>query len=153
MTLQDVRRRGPDFPVGASWDADGIVVCSAGPDSAEIMRISASGGKGEPLVTLKDGYATDAQMLPGGQAVLFTIVHNRDTKIVVQSLKSGERKTLIEDGSAARYVPTGHIVYAVGGTLFAVQFDLRRLEIVGGPVPVIEGVMRDFNGGAEFSIS
>src|SRR5262249_18207856 len=33
-------------------------------------------------------------------------------RIVVQSLKTGERKILIEGGSAARYVPTGHIVYA-----------------------------------------
>ena len=33
-------------------------------------------------------------------------------QIVVQSLETGVRKTLIEGGSDARYVPTGHIVYA-----------------------------------------
>jgi serine/threonine-protein kinase len=76
--------------------------------------------------------------------------------IVVQSLRSGERKTLIEGGSDARYVPTGHLVYALGGTLFAVPFDLRRLEITGGPVPMVEGVRRGITlsgGAAEFSVS
>ena len=42
---------------------------------------------------------------------------------MVQSLKSGERKRLIAGGTDARYLPTGHLVYALGGTLFAVVFD------------------------------
>ena len=49
--------------------------------------------------------------------------------IVVQSLRTSERKILVEGGADGRYVPTGHIVYAVGGTLFAVPFDLRRQEV------------------------
>ena len=76
--------------------------------------------------------------------------------IVVQSLRSGERKTLIEGGSDARYPPTGHLVYALGGTLFAVLLDLRRLEVTGGLVPIVEGVRRGitFTGGAAlFSVS
>lgn len=60
----------------------------------------------------------------------------------MQSLDSGERKTLIEGGSDARYVPTGHIVYALSGTLLAVPFDVRRLQVTGGPTPVVEGVRR-----------
>ena len=85
-------------------------------------------------------------MLPDGQTVLFTLRASAgaadawDTaQIVVQSLKTGARKTLLEGGSDARYLPTGHIVYALGGVLFAVPFDLRRLEIEGGPVPIVEG--------------
>jgi serine/threonine-protein kinase len=79
-------------------------------------------------------------------------------KVVVQSSRSAERKTLIEGGSDGRYLPTGHIVYALGGTLFAVPFDLRRLEVTGEPVPIVEGVRRgvspDLNTGvAHFSVS
>ena len=58
------------------------------------------------------------QMLPDAQTLLFTVgasTGSRDrwdrARIVVQSLRSGERKTLIEGGSHARYVPTGHLVY------------------------------------------
>ncbi len=38
------------------------------------------------------------------------------------------RTMLIEGGSDARYVPTGHIVYALSGSLYAVAFDLRPAE-------------------------
>src|SRR5207342_2817390 len=88
------------------------------------------------------------QLLPGGQAVLFTLATGTGAdrwdkaRVVVQTLKSGERKTLIDGGSDARYVPTGHLVYALGGVEFAVPFDLRQLAVTGGPVPVVEGVMR-----------
>ena len=49
---------------------------------------------------------------------------------------------MIDGGSDGRYVPTGHLLYAVGGRLFAVPFDVQRLEVTGEPVPVIEGVRR-----------
>src|SRR5262249_7195347 len=42
----------------------------------------------------------------------------------------------------AAYVPTGHLVFAVGSTLMAVPFDPVKLERHGGPVPVLEGVAR-----------
>ena len=75
---------------------------------------------------------------------------------MVQSLRSGERKTLLEGGSHARYVPTGHLVFARGGVLFAVPFDLKRLEVTGGAVPIVEGVWRTpgaNSGAALFSVS
>jgi Tol biopolymer transport system component len=76
----------------------------------------------------------------------------------VQSSGSAERKTLIDGGSDGRYLPTGHIVYALGGTLFAVSFDLQRLEITSEPVPIVEGIRRgnapDLNSGvAHYSVS
>jgi WD40 repeat protein len=61
-------------------------------------------------------------------------------------LKSGERKTLLEGGSDARYVPTGHLVYALSGSLYAVPFDAQRLVVKGAPVPIVEGVSRDTAG-------
>jgi dipeptidyl aminopeptidase/acylaminoacyl peptidase len=76
-------------------------------------------------------------------------------KIFVQRLRpAGARKLIIEGGTDARYVPTGHIVYAYQGTLFAIPFDLKRLEVTGGPVPVVEGVRRaPPSGTAQFSLS
>ncbi len=63
-------------------------------------------------------------------------------QIVAQSLRTGERTVLVEGGSDARYVPTGHPVYALGSALLAVAFDVDRLEVSGGPVPVVQGVQR-----------
>ncbi len=118
------------------------------------------------VVRVKDSeVAHGPQLLPGGQHVLFTVTTATASdrwdraQIVVQSLKSGERKTLVEGGSDGRYLPSGHIVYALSGSLLAVPFDVRRLEIKGGPTPVLEGVLRSVNatntqtGTAQFSVS
>jgi serine/threonine-protein kinase len=145
---------------GMSWGADGIVF---GQGRNGIMRVSASGGQPELLVRVKEGeQAHGPEMLPGGQAVLFTLATSSGAdrwdkaQIVVQVLESGERKTLIDGGSDGRYVPTGHLVYAREGVVFAVPFDVRRLEVTGRPVPIIEGVRRsdgDLTGTANFSFS
>ena len=134
-----------EAPFGLSWDRDGIVFGQP----IGIMRISPDGGKPEVLVRAKNGELLfGPQVLPGGETVLFTVATSPAVEswnravIVVQSLKTGERKTLVEGGADGRYVPTGHIVYAVGGTLFDVPFDLRRLEVRAGPTAIVEGVMR-----------
>lgn len=49
---------------------------------------------------------------------------------------------MIDGGADARYLPTGHLVYAVSGVLFAVRFDPERLVTEGGATPVVEGVRR-----------
>jgi serine/threonine-protein kinase len=149
-----------------NWDASGIVFNQAGKG---IMRVSANGGQPEVLVGVKDGEMMHGpQVLPGGEWVLFTVgtgaiaSATADTwdkaQIVVQSLKSSERKTLVSGGSDGRYLPTGHLVYALAGVVFAVPFDLRQLAVTGGAVPIVEGVRRSTNatgrtGVAQFSVS
>jgi Tol biopolymer transport system component len=149
-----------DRPLGISWGPDGIVF---GQRSKGILRVSPNGGAAEVLVRVKDTELVHGpRVLPGGQHVLFTLATGTapdrwdKAHIVVQSLKSGERRTLIEGGSDARYVPTGHIVYAVSGRLFAIAFDLRRLEVIGDAVPIVEGVSRgatSATGASHFSFS
>jgi eukaryotic-like serine/threonine-protein kinase len=151
-----------DLPWGMSWDGDAIVF-GQGPKG--IRRVSANGGTPEQLVTVAGSDLTaHPQMLPGRRAVLFTLataasegeIRWDSARIVVQTLGSDERKVLIEGGSDARYLSTGHIVFAQGATLFAVPFDEQRLEVTGGRVPVVEGVMRNSfigDGSAHYSVS
>jgi Tol biopolymer transport system component len=49
---------------------------------------------------------------------------------------------LVTGGSDAVYVPTGHLVYAVGNVLYAIAFDAARLRTSGSPVPIVTGVQR-----------
>jgi eukaryotic-like serine/threonine-protein kinase len=149
------------YAYGLTWGADGILFVER--DKA-IMRVDPDGGAPTALVPLTDGEAVQRpQTLPGGQHLLFTLATGSGpdrwdrARVVVQSLTSGKRKTLFEGGSDARYLPTGHIVYAVGGSLFAIAFDAQRLEVRGSAVPMVEGVRRSGPslslGGAQFSVS
>src|SRR5262249_51457982 len=74
-------------------------------------------------------------------------------RIVVQSIKTGERKTILEGGSDARYLPSGHLVYAVAGRLLAAPFDVDRLVVTRSAIAVVEGVSRSASGIAHFSYS
>ena len=146
---------------GMSW-SEGIVFARA---SEGIFVVSPNGGKPEQIVRLEnDEAAWGPQILPNGNAVLFTVAKNRSSaadrwdnaQIVVQSLTSRERKTVVEGGSDARYLPSGHLVYAVSGSLFAVRFNLSTRTTAGERVPILAGVRRSvgFNSGtAQFSVS
>ncbi len=134
-----------DNPYGATWGADGHIVFG---QRAGILRVSADGGTPEVLIPMDSDdneRGHGPQMLPDGRTVLFTLRTTAswdESQIVTQSLETGERRVLIAGGSDARYVPTGHLVYALGDTLLAVPFDLARLAVTGGPVPVVDGVGR-----------
>ena len=96
------------------------------------------------------------EVLPGGEAVLFTILKGRgaeNMEIAVLDLATGEQKVLLAGGSNPHYASTGHIVYGVDGTLRAVPFDLNRLELTGDPISVLEGVMSHAGGAVQFSLS
>jgi hypothetical protein len=93
-------------------------------------------------------------------ALLFTIASLTggparwdQARAVVQSLRTGERKTVLEGGSGARYVSTGHLIYAVGGIVFAAPFDLDHRELRGEAVPVVEGVRRGTTGEIQLAVS
>jgi hypothetical protein len=147
-------------PVGMSWGADGILFGQA---TKGVLRVSPNGGTPEVVVSIKgDEIAHGPQMLPAEGASVHACRSTSDAdrwdkaKIVVQSLASGERKVLIDGGSDARYLPDGHIVYALSGVVLAVPFDVRSLQVSGGPVPVVEGVRRSGGGGtgtAQFSVA
>ena len=153
-----------DTPYGMSWGEGGIVF---GQGSKGIMRVSENGGTPELLVSVQTGeLAHGPQVLPGGESILYTVATGTSAastpmwdkaQVYVQSLKPGSaRQAIIQGGTDARYVATGHVVYAFSGTLFAVPFDLRRLQVTGGQVPVVEGVRRSasgLTGSAQFSLS
>ena len=136
-------------PFGISWGAKDIVFShSFGQRPWGILRVPPDGGPAEPLIPVDDESIQGPQMLPDGHTILFTLASGASAdrwdkaRIVVQSLTSGARKVLVEGGSDARYLVTGHLVYARGDVLFVVPFDPGRLRIQGTPVAVIDGASR-----------
>jgi len=130
---------------GASWGADGTILFAT-PEG--IRSVRAEGGEGPLRIPIKEGSVHGPQLLPDGRSVLFTRLLKTSgpswegAEIVVHDLDSG-RQTALFPGEDARYVPTGHIVYALGTTLFAVPFDPVARRVTGAHVAVVERVRRE----------
>ena len=146
--------------VGASWGDDDTIVFATNDPSTGLLRVSARGGEPRVLTTRDAAKGEEdhqfPSVLPGGRGVLFTITAaggNADAQIAVLDLQTGRHTTLIRGASYADYVQTGHVVYAVAGTLRAVRLDLAALTLRGDPVPVVEQVQTLASGAANFSVS
>ena len=96
------------------------------------------------------------ELLPGGKVVLYVIGLGGewdDATIVAERLDSGERKVLVRGGTSPRYLPTGQLVYARAGGLYAVTLDPRSLLVTGPPVEVARNVFVSSVGWAAMDVS
>jgi serine/threonine-protein kinase len=144
---------------GASWGEAGTIIAALSPQQG-LSQVPFGGGPAIPLTELSPGEGTHRwpQVLPGGKHVLFTFneysINFDRAGIAVVSLKDRKRKTLLEHaGMYPRYLPSGHLVYITNGTLFAVPFNLDRLEVTG-PATRLDEVSVDLSRGfAELDFS
>ena len=133
---------------GATWGSDDAIVYATVNTTTGLQRVSAAGG--DPVVLTKpdrDRGELDhwwPELLPGGNAVLFTIIPQsgraENADLAVLDLQTNTSKVLLAGGRDAHYVPTGHLLFNGGDGLRAVGFDPVRLELIGTPVPVAEQV-------------
>ncbi len=119
-----------------NWRADNTIVFRQA--GTGVMRIPAAGGTPETLVNIEKELSMDLQVLPDGESILY-IRQSQPNKVMVQSLKSGKSKELLA-GDFARYVPTGHLVYQSGNNIFAIPFDIEKLDVAGDPILLVGGV-------------
>jgi serine/threonine-protein kinase len=155
LPLTDIQ----SFVRGAMWGPDDSILFGDGAATNVIRRVSVDGGTSQALTTIhgQQGQLLHCcpEMPPGGDVLLFVALGSGcgNPRIVAQSLATGEQRTLVEGGTAPRFVPTGHIVYAKAATLLAAPFDLERLELTGPSVPLVEGVKMGGCGEAYFDLS
>jgi Tol biopolymer transport system component/predicted Ser/Thr protein kinase len=130
---------------GASWGEDGSIIVTLTNSHADgLSRVPAGGGT--PQAITKPGDKGEAshrypQILPGGQAVLFT-------STTVDGAYEDASVAVTSGGTCLRQTGPATFVYVHQGTLFALGFDLDRLEVRGTPVPVLEDVAGDAFAGA-----
>jgi serine/threonine protein kinase/Tol biopolymer transport system component len=158
VAICDIRS---NYPRGASWGDDGSIVFNPGAEAwTPLLRVSSAGGKPEPVSILSEGEVSHRwpQVLPGARAMLFAAFGSvggiDGANVLAQPLPSGPSKIVLRGAHYARYLRSGHLLYAQGTTLFAVPFDADRLEMHGQPVAVVEGVMGfKVSGASAFDIS
>jgi eukaryotic-like serine/threonine-protein kinase len=143
---------------GAYWAPDGFIYFTP----SDLMRVSAAGGQPELLARVdssKDADYQSPQLLPGGKVVLLTrrplnVTSYDDAVISAYRLDTHESVTLVEGGAAGAYLPSGHLLYARGGSFFAVRFDAARLKVLGAPVEVLRGgMLNEDSGNAVLAVS
>ncbi len=145
---------------GASWGPGDTIVFSAG-EPHGLWRVSASGDTPQRITSAsgsRDRQPHDPtshswpHILPDGNSVVFTIGGWGPAGLALLSPKTGEWKPLLKtQAKQPRYLPSGHLVYAVEGALRAVPFDLKSLRITGSPVPVLDPIFDESGPGERSS--
>jgi hypothetical protein len=155
---------------GLTWVGKDTIVCAA--ETGPLVRISARGGEPTPVSSLdEDAHETSHRLphaLPDGKTILFTshgsysnALKTEGYSIHAVSLDSGERKRILGNATDARYVDSGHLVFAREGVIMAAPFDPERLEVTGPEVRAVEGVVQSLYCGnansstaaAQFAVS
>ena len=139
---------------GISWDETDSILYVPSPVSG-VWRIPATGG--QPSQITKTSSPEERthrfpQQLPGG-ALIFTIdseatPDNYDDASIAALMPDGSRHIVLTNAAVARYVPSGHLLFARGGTLFATRFDPQRAEVMGSPIEMVPEVAGDLTTGA-----
>ncbi len=132
------------FLFGAAWGADDTIIF-AGSDG--LMQVPAGGGTPARLTSVDQAQGELShrrpQFLPGGTHLLFTVQRkgtDDEPQFAVLDLAARTYRTVARGGTNGRYVMSGHLAYVRGGTLFAVPFDLKTMDVRGTEVPVVEKI-------------
>ena len=133
---------------GISWGGDWILYGQ--PNG--IQRVSADGGAPEVIVPIEGNQRVSSpQVIDEKGSILFSFqldprAGEDQTQVVVQT-PDGTRHVVLRGGSDARYFASGHLVYALGPTVFAVPFDAATRRALGSAVAVVEGIARGVTQG------
>ena len=155
---------------GGAWSDDDTILFTPTNGATTLMRVSVAGGTPTVFGTLSAGATVQRwpHVLPGGTTVLYTEAATPlafdAANLVVASLSGGTPKVVVRGGYYGRYVPGrpgspnrgdgGHLIYVQQGTLFAVPFDLDRLETSGQAVPAVDDLIANPDtGGVQLSVS
>ena len=121
----------------ASWGPDDTILFSGA--GIGISRVSGSGGTPEVIVPVKgrEGFRRP-RLLPGGEWILFSV--RPSDQIVIQSLVTGERRVLMENGGDVTYLPTGHLAYVQDARCWRCRLTRSSGPSRGHRCPLVQGV-------------
>jgi Tol biopolymer transport system component len=146
----------PD-PRAGTWNRDGVIVFGPTASSA-LLRVSSAGGVPTGATTLGQGEAVHMRpfFLPDGQHFLYRASTGSGSgPVYVTSLKSAERKLLLNVDSSNVAYSEGYLLFLRETTLMAQPFDAQRLVLTGDAFPIAENIRNSatFNPAGVFSMS
>lgn len=121
-------------PLGGSWIGDRLLLGQASPRG--LVEVPAGGGTAKLLVSVdesKSEWAHGPRLIAGGRALRFTLRTGSqgcdDSSIVIHELATGRRTVLVNGGTDARVLSTGHLAYFREATM---PFDEHQMMVTGG---------------------
>ena len=158
----------PGAGLFGDWADDGTIYFSSSFGAAEgaVWRVSSEGGDPVKVASPPEGvdYLSEPRVLPGRGALLVSLHRATDGSgegrrtavggavlpaIGIVSLADGSVAEIRAEGTDPRYLSSGHLVYGRDDAIWAVPFDIDRLEISGEARPVLQQVGSFGNSGAD----
>ncbi|MCH7935427.1 MAG: PD40 domain-containing protein, partial [Gemmatimonadetes bacterium] len=137
---------GPGVDRGAAWVSDTSLVNVGSPNSGLQVGVTRNGSVGRPsdwdsLTTASMPAAWPARV-SGTADVIFarSSTDGPESDIALVSLESGEERTLINGAISPGFSPTGHLLFARGSVLSAIEYDAESGETTGPEQVVMRGV-------------
>ena len=130
---------GVDLTGGISWGPRGIAFVRSG--VAWIQPVEGGAPRQLTKLNAERGEVAHAnpQFLPGGEALIFSSLTGEPgaERVEAVSVQDGRRIVVMEGATSPHWSPTGHLLFARAGALFAVAFDPISLKVTGTATPVI----------------
>ena len=131
-------------------------VPDAGGQPQQIAATDRETGSAESMAKPILGFG-GAVALPDRRSVICPIWYGStldDYELVVVNTETGELKRIVSQAATPAVLDSGVLVFLRNATLLAMRIDLDRMEPVGQPVPVLEGVLAEsWAGDAQFALS
>jgi len=136
-------------PRGGTWGADDIIVYE-GDYLGGLMKISAQGGKAEPVTVIDKTRHTTHRwpwFMPDGKHFIFLATNHtggdtRQNGIYFGSSDSPDIRFITEADSAAQYA-SGYLLYRANGALVAQPFDPESGTLKGQGTPFVNNLRDD----------
>jgi Tol biopolymer transport system component len=142
-SLVDQQRRqvasGGQVTVGVAWSEAGIVFGR----SRTLWIVSPDGGQPRALTTLDETRGEILQehplVTPNGRFLLFAseTAERGGERIEALPLGGGARHVVVERATTPVWSPSGHLLFARDGAVWAAPFDQRTATLTGEAAPVV----------------
>jgi Tol biopolymer transport system component len=140
-----------------TWNADGVILYTALEQG--IMRTSITGATPVAVTSIDKANGEHSHLFPrflpdGGHFLYLAASATQTPSILVGSLDGTPPQRLVSANGHAEFAPPDWLLYVRDGTLMAQRFDVKRLTLVGEPVPLVNDIyMSTANSLAGFSLS